>query len=59
MYLANNIGDMMLAEERTSLSKAWSLLMLIPWSGGTQQSFIQGGFAPKYEPLPFYIPFFA
>ena len=59
MYLANNIVDTMLAEERISLSKAWSLLMLIPWQGGTQQSFIQGGSTPRYEPLPFYIPFFA
>ena len=25
--------------------------------GGTQQSFIQGGYAPRNNPLPFYIPF--
>ena len=25
--------------------------------GGTEQSFIQGGSAPRSSPLPFYIPF--
>ena len=26
--------------------------------GGTQQSFIRGGSAPRSNPLPFYIPFY-
>ena len=28
-----------------------------PGGGGTQQSFIRGGSAPRSNPLPFYIPF--
>ena len=29
----------------------------VPGGGGTQQSFIRGGSAPRSKPLPFYIPF--
>ena len=29
-----------------------------PGGGGTQNSFIRGGSAPRSNPLPFYIPFF-
>ena len=32
-------------------------LYLPPGGGGTQQSFIRGGSAPRSKPLPFYVPF--
>ena len=42
----------MIMSGKCTVSKGW-------YPGGTQQSSIRGGTAPKFNPLPFYIPFLA
>lgn len=39
--------------------QAFQFTLIDTWYGGsTHQGFIQGGSAPRCDPLPFYIPFF-
>ena len=50
-----NLRDKRLKEYRNGLP---AVGRLSSGGGGTQQMFTRGGFAPKSNPLPFYIPFF-
>ena len=45
-----------LAKDLLKVSSTFTKYMNPP--GGTQQMFIQEGSAPRFNPLPFYIPFF-